>query len=78
MNLSTGTNPDANSARVIVPGVRRVWGWGVLKFSPGAVISTIQKIAIQDFGDKLTIHRSSEREEGVIEIGGGFCYREMK
>ena len=47
---------NANSERVVVSGVRRVWG--VLKYCPtGAVISTIKKLAREDFGDKLTVTR---------------------
>lgn len=47
---------NASSERVVVSGVRRVWG--VFKYCPtGAVISTIKKLARQDFGDKLTVHR---------------------
>ena len=54
---------DANSMRVVVPGVRRVWG--VLKYCPsGAVISTIQKLARQDFGEKLTVHRKFREGRG--------------
>ena len=54
---------DANSMRVVVLGVRRVWG--VLKYCPsGAVISTIQKLARQDFGEKLTVHRKFREGRG--------------
>ena len=47
---------NASSERVVVSGVRRVCG--VFQYCPaGAVISAIKKLARQDFGEKLTVHR---------------------
>lgn len=43
-------------ARIIVPGVRRVWGT-MKNTSPAAVTSTLTKLTSQSLGSKLTVRR---------------------
>ena len=50
------TRTSSTAKRVVVPGVRRVWG--TVKYtSPTALISTITKLTKLDIGNKLSVKR---------------------
>lgn len=55
-NTNVSHKNHEQGARIIVPGVRRVWGT-MKNTSPAAVISTLTKLTSQNLGSKLTVRR---------------------